>query len=472
MTRVRFAPSPTGDLHVGGLRTALYNYLYARKTGGVFVLRIEDTDRERHVSGATDSLIEMLGICGLTPDEGPGIGGDYGPYIQSERLDIYHEAAQQLIDSGNAYPCFCSQERLDQVRKEQQARGETAGYDRKCRALDKSEALKRMESEPYVIRLAVPLEGEIKHYDLVWGEVDFPLADVDDQVLMKSDGFPTYHLANVVDDASMEITHVIRGEEWLISVPKHLLLYRFLGIKPPKFAHLPLILNQDRQKLSKREGAGSVAGWLERGILPQALINYIAFLGWNPGDDREIFNLKELTDAFQLKRVNRSGSVFDPTKLGWIANEHFKRAGTAEIALLAKPFLKDTEFGALADDSLVQLIGSVQKSLHRLDELPEKLKPFSAHYPPPDEDARQWLASDGAKTVIPAILDKWKSLDEPDADALLVVVNEAGKAVGVKGKDLWMPLRVAMTGMTAGPELRVILAHLGYKEAINRLSKM
>jgi len=469
--RVRFAPSPTGDLHVGGLRTALYNVLFARQHGGTFILRVEDTDQERNIPDAHKDILRLLRLCGLEPDEGPDIGGEHAPYIQSQRLEIYRLHAQQLLDGGYAYPCFCSEERLAQAREEQRARGQVPGYDRLCRSLNSEQARQRMSQEPHVLRLKVPLEGEIKHRDLVWGDLVFPLADVDDQVLVKSDGYPTYHLANVVDDHLMGISHVIRGEEWMPSVPKHLLLYRFFGWEPPEFAHLPLILNEKRQKLSKREGTGSVIAWLDKGILPQALVNYVALLGWHPQDEREFFAFTDLIEAFDLSRVGRAGAVFDATKLEWLSGEHLKLLSIAELEAKGRPFLKDTEFADLSGEKLQPLIEAVQPGLRRLDELPQKLEAFSRTSPSPDAEALRWLKSAAAQKTLPLVLSGWQANPEAEVETLLNVVRDVGKRADIKGKDLWMPLRAALTGRTAGPELRILIAHLGAREAISRLER-
>lgn len=469
MVRVRFAPSPTGDLHVGGLRTALYNYLFARKMGGKFILRIEDTDRERHVPEAASSILNILRSCGLKPDEGPEIGGDFSPYIQSERLDHYRKAAERLIEKGFAYPCFCPQERLDEMRAKCTGKDGVFGYDRRCRDLDKSTAADRMANEPHVIRLKVPLAGEVSLRDIVWGDVVFPYSDVDDQVLIKSDGYPTYHLANVVDDIAMEITHVIRGEEWLPSIPKHLLLYQYLEAKPPQFAHLPLILNQDRHKLSKREGSGSVGSWLKQGIPPEALVNYTALLGWRTEDDREIYSLPELIAAFSLERVNRAGAVFDPVKLLWLSGEHIKKMDTAQLAQIARLFLRNTEFYELLDQSLQLLLSAVKDRIQKLDELVERLAPFGSATPQPDEEARFWLSSEIASRIFPLIIGKMKQEGYDTSESFMNAVKQIGKEANVKGKDLWMPVRAALTGRTAGPELRVIVDYIGVKRALERL---
>jgi nondiscriminating glutamyl-tRNA synthetase len=468
--RVRFAPSPTGDLHVGGLRTALYNFLFARKHEGSFILRIEDTDRERHLPNAAANILQILHRCGLNPDEGPEIGGNFGPYVQSERLDIYKQFAQKLLQDGHAYPCFCGVRSETERGETQRVAGQGAGYDRRCRSIDLGLALERMHRETHVLRLKVPLDGQVIHHDRIWGEVAFPFADVDDQVIVKSDGYPTYHLANVVDDHLMQITHVIRGEEWLPSVPKHLLLYSFLGVQPPEFAHLPLILNEHRQKLSKREGTGSVMAWLERGILPEALINYVALLGWHSSDNKDVYSLSELIQAFDLDRVNKSGGVFDPVKLEWLSGEHIRRLEIQELMDRTGDFLKGSEFATLDPDQLQVLIGSIRNNLHRFDQLANLLNPFSINKPEPNEEARVWLDSEAARRTLPLIIERWRDLSSADPETLLNQVRDVGKETTLKGKDLWMPIRVAISGLTTGPELRAIIAHLGTKETMQRLA--
>jgi glutamyl-tRNA synthetase len=471
-TRVRFAPSPTGDLHVGGLRTALYNFLFARKTGGRFILRIEDTDRERNLPDVHREILRVLQACGLTPDEGPECGGEFGPYIQSQRLELYQDHARKLLADGHAYPCFCSPEKLQQLRDEQLARNEVPGHNHVCRKIEREEAERRMQNEPYVLRLMVPLQGEIHHRDLVWGDLAFPCADLDDQVLLKSDGYPTYHLANVVDDHQMQITHVIRGEEWLPSVPKHLLLYRFFGWDPPLFAHLPLILNEKRQKLSKREGAGSVRLWLQKGIPPEALVNYLALLGWHAQEDREFYTLPDLIQDFDIARVSKTGAVFDPVKLEWLSAEHLKRFDPADLEARARPFLQQTEFADLPSPVLRNLLLSIQVKLRRLEELPALLAPFSRLQAEPDEEAKNWLKTASARAVIPEIAGRWEGAPGVDAERMLNIVREVGNAAGCKGKDLWMPIRAALTGRTTGPELRAILEYIGPAEAIARLKRV
>jgi len=320
MIRTRFAPSPTGHLHIGGLRTALYAYLFARKNNGHFILRIEDTDQTRLVEGATNHLIEMLETFNLEFDEGPGREGDFGPYIQSERSKMHQEAAQELLNKGAAYRCFCTPERLDKMREAQRAAKKAPMYDRHCLKMSETEIQEKLNSNtPYVIRLKVPYDEPIKFTDLIRKKMYFDAHLIDDQILLKSDGFPTYHLANVIDDHYMNITHVIRGEEWLPSTPKHILLYKAFGWKTPEFAHIPLILNKDKTKLSKRQNDVNVEAYLEKGYLKPAILNFISFLGWHPGsgEETEIFSLQELIEKFSLDKVHKSGAIFDIEKFNW-----------------------------------------------------------------------------------------------------------------------------------------------------------
>src|ERR1035437_8123919 len=320
--RVRFAPSPTGYLHVGGLRTALYNYLFARNRKGKFILRIEDTDRNRYVPGAVENLISTLRWAGIDYDEGPDKGGEYGPYLQSERLDIYKEHADLLIKNKKAYYCFCSSERLTSLREIQQKQNLQSMYDKHCLGLSEEEIKHNLsEGLPYVIRLNVEPGKKIKFNDHIREKVEFSSDVVDDQVLIKTDKYPTYHLANVVDDHLMKITHVIRGEEWLSSTPKHVILYEAYGWETPVFAHLPLLLNADRSKLSKRQGDVAVEDYKNKGYLKEALVNFVALLGWTAGDDREYYDIDELISKFSLDRVNKWGAVFNIEKLNWLIEE-------------------------------------------------------------------------------------------------------------------------------------------------------
>lgn len=349
MIRTRFAPSPTGYLHVGGLRTALYSYLFAKKNGGQFLLRIEDTDQERYIEGAVEKLINSLETMGITYDEGPLVDGtekgDKGPYTQSLRTELYRKHAAELIEKGHAYRCFCTRERLEEMRENQMKNKQAPMYDRCCLKLSPEEIQAKLSNgESFVIRQKIP-HTSIKFKDLVRGQMEFNGSTVDDQVLIKSDNFPTYHLANVVDDHFMEITHVIRGEEWLPSTPKHIALYEAFGWQPPQFAHLPLLLNADKSKLSKRQGDVAVEDYLKKGYLKEAIINFVAFLGWNPGggETREIFTLKELEEVFSLEKVHKSGAVFNLEKLDWFNWRWHKEMFNKEVSGYAKELESEVE---------------------------------------------------------------------------------------------------------------------------------
>ncbi len=463
---VRFAPSPTGYLHVGGHRTALYNYLFARKHGGRFILRIEDTDQSRYVKGAVENLVKSLRAMGLDWDAGPDRDDENGPYFQSQRRPIYEKEIDRILESGNAYRCFCSTERLTELRESQISAGEAPGYDGRCRNLDPEEAKKRARHEPFVIRMRVPDEGSMTFHDEIRGDVTVEFDRIDDQVLIKSDGFPTYHFANVADDHYMGITHVIRGEEWLPSLPKHLLLYEFLGWKPPVFAHLPLLLNPDKSKLSKRQGDVAVEDYLAKGYLPQALNNFLALLGWNPGDDREIFSLGELIDLFSLDRVNKAGAVFNTEKLDWMNQQYIQTMEDPAYLTEARQWLGPTVLNERGDAALL----AIKSGLTRFDELPEKLSPFvsDATLPRVGEGA-ELMASESVRTVLMALKEKLQSesIDKP-AD-FFPLMKSIQKETGVKGKNLWMPVRIALTGELHGPELGMIAYYLGKAEMIRRL---
>ena len=351
--KVRFAPSPTGFVHIGSLRTALYNYLFAKRMGGEYLLRVEDTDQTRLVEGAIENMLQAMRWAGVNHTEGVMLDengnivqkGENGPYIQSERLDIYKKYIQELLDNGKAYYCFCTKERLDEVREKQKEAGETPRYDGHCRDLTEEEVQAKIAAgKPYVIRLRLPENHVIKFNDLVRGETEFNTNDLDDQVLIKTDGFPTYHFAVVVDDHLMEITHVIRGEEWLSSTPKHVYLYEAFGWEPTTFVHLPNILNKEKKKLSKRHGDVAVEDFKKKGYLPEGLVNYVALVGWSPEDNQEIFSMEELENAFSIDRVSKSGGVFDTEKLNWVNQHYVKDADDSYLTDLAIPFLVEAGF--------------------------------------------------------------------------------------------------------------------------------
>lgn len=471
--RVRFAPSPTGYLHLGSLRTALFNYLFARHHGGKFILRIEDTDQSRKVEGAVENLTGILNDMGLNYDEGPMVGGDLGPYYQSERLDLYKKYCDELITNGHAYFAFETAEELDEMRRLQQMQGRQTMYDRRARDLTENEVKEKLESGvPYVIRLKVPLDTEVKFTDLIRGNVKIETNLIDDQVLLKSDGFPTYHLANVIDDHLMEISHIIRGEEWLTSVPKHIILYNAFGWEVPKMAHVPLILNSDKSKLSKRQGDVSTEDYLNKGYLKEALLNFMALLGWNPGEgeNREIFSKEELIERFTIERVNSAGAVFNVDKLNWMNGEYIKSYDTGKLTELLIQYLNAGGIDTSDQEKLARVVEAIKDHISRLDEAPEHAKVF---YDVVNLTANQnqIVQTETTKQVFALLISKTGIMNEITIDNFKPVVSEVQKETGIKGKNLFMPLRLALTGMEHGPELGMIAYVLGKEEVLKRLKK-
>ncbi len=468
--RTRFAPSPTGFLHVGGLRTALFNYLFAKQNKGDFILRIEDTDKSRFVKGATEGLLKILKQVGLDYDEGLDVGGDFAPYIQSERLDIYKKYSEQLITESKAYHCFCSPERLDTIREKQRAAKQPPMYDRHCLNLSDKEKQELLnKNTPHVVRLLIPRGESIKFNDLVHGEVEIKTDIIDDQVLLKSDGYPTYHLANVVDDHLMKISHVIRGEEWLPSTPKHILLYQAFGWDLPKFAHLPLLLNKDKTKLSKRQGDVAVEDYLKKGYLPEALLNFIVLLGWNPGTDEEVFSLKKLVKKFKIEQVNKSGAVFDTEKLDWLNGEYIRKMKLDELTKkCATYFDKEVDL-----EYLKKVVELEQERIKRFDEIVEKTKYFFTDKVDYETNLLIWkkLSPQEVKENLELTLktleevkdSKWnkKKLEK----VLLKMIKDNQKGTG----DILWPMRVALTGLKASPGPFEVAEVLGKEKSLKRI---
>ncbi len=470
--RVRFAPSPTGYLHVGGLRTALFNYLFAQKNNGSFILRIEDTDRKRYIPGAQEDLLKTIKEVGLDYDEGPIIGGEYGPYIQSERSDLYRKYAQELIDKGAAYYCFCTEERLEKLRNEAKENNTAVMYDGKCRNLSLEEVQEKLARNiPHVIRLKIPKEGSTVFYDVVRERVEVDNALVDDQVIIKSDGFPTYHLANVVDDHLMKISHVIRGEEWLISVPKHIFMYESLGWKVPKFVHLPLLLNPDKTKLSKRQGDVTVEDYLAKGYLPEALINFIALLGWHSSDDREFYTLEELVKAFSLKRISKSGAVFDVEKLNWMNGWYLRNLGLEYIAEKAKPYFEKAGLDISDHKKYLRVVDNARNRAVTITEMIAHSEMFYKNLTFSDED-KDIISKENTKKLFSFLIERLSSQENWSENEIKGLINETIGAVGVKGKELYFPLRLALFGEVHGPDIPTLIDILGTKEAIARLKSV
>ncbi len=471
--RVRFAPSPTGFVHIGSLRTALFNFLFARHHGGKNILRIEDTDQTRKVEGAVDNLIKNLGLLGIDFDEGPVQGGDSGPYYQSERLGIYRKYCEELVSKGAAYYAFDTPEELDEMRKLQQLEGRQTMYDRRARDLSSDEVDDNLKSgKPYVIRLKVPQNEEVRFDDLIKGTIKIETNNIDDQILMKSDGFPTYHLANVVDDHLMNITHIIRGEEWVTSVPKHILIYRALGWEVPKMAHVPLILNRDKSKLSKRQGDVAVEDYLKKGYLKEALINFIALLGWNPGEgeEEEFFNMDELVKRFTLEKVQSSGAVFNIDKLNWMNNSYIKNYDIDKLTEQSIPYFEKSGMDITDIPRLKKILTAIRVYLNKLDEIPDQIKIFTWDEIILDnENLREILETESSRKVFKALAEKFGTLDEINAENYKVMLAEVQSETGIKGKLLFKPLRIALTGSENGPELPAIAEILGKDKVIKFL---
>ncbi|MBA4406025.1 glutamate--tRNA ligase [bacterium] len=471
--RVRFAPSPTGYLHVGGLRTALYNYLFARKNNGKFILRIEDTDRNRFVEGAVENLIEALKWCGLEFDEGPNSGGQFGPYMQSQRLDIYQKYVHKLIANGHAYYCFCPPQRLEALKEEQQKQKlPQAKYDKHCLSLSKSEIEKKLaDNTQFVVRLNVESNHRIIFDDIVRERVEFDSNNVDDQVLIKSDGYPTYHLANVVDDHLMQISHVIRGEEWLSSTPKHVLLYDAFQWRRPIFAHLPLLLNPDRSKLSKRQGDVAVEDYRSKGFLKDALVNFVALLGWNAGDDQEFYLLNELIEKFSLERVNKSGAVFDIEKLSWLNAEHLRRKTDAELLFFLKEEILNSQFSILnyTDGYLLQVITAMKERVSFVKEFISK-SPYFFEAPKEYEGTavqKNWKPETPEQLQI--LRNAFASLENPVKEGYEYVLEKVAEELNIGKGKLIHPLRLAVSGMSTGPGVFDIVVILGKEEVLARI---
>ncbi len=482
--RLRFAPSPTGYVHIGSLRTALYDYLFAKQKGGEYIIRIEDTDRTRFVEGAIENLIDSMEWAGVIHDEGPMMEagrivekGGYGPYTQSERLHIYKEHIEKLLESGHAYHCFCSRERLDKIREEQKAKGEMLGYDGHCRNIPMNEAKKRIEDgESHVIRLKLPKDREIVFDDLVRGKVTMNTNDSDDQVLMKSDGFPTYHLAVVVDDYLMGITHMVRGEEWLPSTPKQILLYEAFGWELPKFAHLPNILNTEKKKLSKRHGDVAVKDFMKKGYLPEALVNYIALVGWSPEDNKEIMTMDEMIESFSFERVSKSGGVFDVDKLNWVNSHYIKEADIDRLTKLCIPYL--VEAGMLAEGEVEEkyewvkmIMETARERICYLSQISEYAKQFfGEEVKLENDDVKDVLKLEHVQDLLNTFKDKVTNAEAIDAVFGKKVFKMIQKETGIKGKNLYMPLRAALTGQLHGPDIDKVIAILGRENIQKRIA--
>lgn len=480
--RTRYAPSPTGRPHIGNMRNAIYSWLLARRHGGQFIFRLEDTDRERYDAASELAQYEALKALGLDYDEGPDIGGPYAPYVQSQRLERYQAVAEELIASGSAYRCWCDRDRLARVREERQRRNiHPFGYDRHCRHLSREEQAQRAAAGgPSVVRFAIPEEGVTQFEDLARGTVTYPNAELDDHVLLKSDGFPTYHLACVVDDHDMRITHVIRSDEWLPSTPRHVLTYRALNWEIPQLVHPPLIQGRDAQsgkvaKLSKRHGAVYVGEYLQQGYLPEALVNFLVLLGWSPGGDREVMSRAEMIDLFDPTGVNPSPSLFDADKLLWMNGVYLRALDPQELLGRAIPYLAeagliDPEPDAEIRDYLLRVIGLEQERLKLLSELPDLARFFLEEPPQYDPAAvRKRLEKPEAGPLLARAVAGLQEIEDWSAASIEAAVRAAAEESAVKAAELIHPLRVAATGRMTGPGLFEALELLGRERTLKRI---
>ncbi len=476
--RVRFAPSPTGPFHIGGARSALFNYLFARKHGGQVVLRIEDTDRERSSKDSEADIMKSLKWLGIEWDEGPDVGGDFGPYRQMERLDIYHKYVEQLFEKGYAYYCYCTEEELEAERQDLMAKGEMIRYTGKCRDLTQEdrEGLEA-EGRKAVVRFRVPDDETIDINDLVRGEVSFESSGMGDFVIIKSDGIPTYNFAVVVDDLEMEITHVIRAEEHLPNTPRQVLIWQALGAHLPEFAHVSLILGEDYSKMSKRHGATSINQYMEQGYLPEALVNFLALLGWAPEGEEEVLSMEELIAAFDLDRVSKSPAVFDMEKLQWLNGVYIRNSDLERITALALPYYQAAGYARPEPTSeeyatFTMVTGAITKYLNCLSEVPQYAAVFfEKEFAFESDEAKELLRDEQVAQVMEALESKLEALGTLTPENTKKVFKEITKELGLKGNKVYMPIRIALTGAMHGPELNDIIAVLGLEEVKRRIAR-
>lgn len=472
--RTRFAPSPTGYMHIGNLRTALYEYLIAKSQGGKFILRIEDTDQERQVEGAVDVIYNTMRMTGLKHDEGPDIGGEYGPYVQSERMGMYMDYAKELVEKGEAYYCFCTKERLESLKESNAEGAAFAKYDRHCLGLSKEEVQAKLDAgEPFVIRQKMPDSGTTTFSDVVYGDITVENTELDDQILMKADGFPTYNFANVVDDHLMHITHVVRGSEYLSSTPKYNLLYKAFGWEPPVYVHLPAVMRDAHHKLSKRHGDKSFEDLVREGYVVEAIVNYIALLGWSPSGTQEIFSLKELEENFDMAGLSKSPAIFDIKKLTWMNSEYLKAMDFDKFYALAEPKLKE----ALGDTDLdlKKIAALLQKRLETLNDIPGLVEFFKTLpeygtelYTHKKMKTNDEIALSSLEAALPVLenLADWNTTSIHDA--LMALVGE----LGIKNGQLLWPVRTALSGEPTSPGGAMELADiLGKEESLRRIRK-
>ncbi|RSK25524.1 glutamate--tRNA ligase [Bacillus sp. HMF5848] len=474
--RVRYAPSPTGHLHIGNARTALFNYLFARSQNGTFVIRIEDTDQKRNIEGGEESQLKYLKWLGMEWDESVDVGGEYGPYRQSERLPIYKQYYEELLEKGLAYKCYCTEEELEKEREEQLAKGQTPAYSKKCCSLTVSEQeAKQAEGRQASIRFKVPAGRIYSFNDLVKGDVSFESDGIGDWVIVKKDGMPTYNFAVAVDDHLMKISHVLRGDDHISNTPKQLMIYEALGWDAPQFGHMTLIVNEDKKKLSKRDETiiQFIEQYEELGYLPEALFNFIALLGWSPGGEQEIFTKDEFVSIFDVKRLSKSPAVFDRQKLTWMNNQYVKSCDLDRLIELTMPHL---ERAGLLEGKTEQwareLIELYQEKMSFAAEIVELSDVFFKDELSFDEESKEVIEGEQVPVILEALIKELESLESFEADNIKAAVKNVQKQTGQKGKNLFMPIRIAATGQMHGPDLMKSIALLGKENVINRMSKL
>ena len=470
-TRTRFAPSPTGYMHIGNLRTAIFEYLIAKHDNGDFVLRIEDTDQTRKVEGATEFIYKTLALCGFKIDEGPLNEGEYGPYVQSERIDLYKKYALELVDKGYAYYCFCTEERLNKLREVCKLNKQAFMYDGHCRELSKDEVEKRVNAgEPYVIRQKMPKEGQTIINDLVYGEVVIDNSVLEDQILLKSDGYPTYNFANVVDDHLMNITHVVRGKEYLDQTAKYNLLYDAFGWEKPVYAHVAMVLGEDGSKLSKRNGDASFMDLYDEGYLPEAIVNYLVLLGWSPESNQEVFTMEELIKEFNPKRISKSSSQYDVKKLNWFNANYIKKMEFDKYLELVLPFLKEAyDLSSKSNEWINHLVSIYQNHISYGKQIVEEVKLFFEDAISLNDECIEFMKQDGVKDTIAVFKSEIESINDWTVDNISLAINNVKEKASVKGKMLYMPIRIAVSGVMHGPELPDTIYLLGKDTVLNRL---
>lgn len=474
--KVRFAPSPTGPFHIGGARSALFNWLVARHADGTFLVRIEDTDLKRSTKESEENIKDSLKWLGMNWDEGIDVGGSHGPYRQTERLDLYKKEVQRLLDEGKAYYCYCSAEELEKSRKAQLDAGKTPIYDEHCRHLTEEEKAKyEAEGRKPVVRLKVRKDGVFAFDDMVRGHVEFQAAGVGDFIIMKSDGIPVYNFAVVIDDAFMEVTHVIRAEEHLSNTPRQLAIYEALGYKPPKFGHISLILGEDHKKMSKRHGATSVTEYRNMGYLPEAVVNYLALLGWTPKGEQEIFTEEELIKQFSMKRVSSNDAVFDINKLNWINFQYMKKLNADQLYDLIVPFLVkagyvDAAVSEEKKDWLKKVIWFMKDHIYFAGQAADELRFFFEDMPElTDEDVLAIMKEETSGKLLKAFIEDLKALETFDQAEIKKCFNACMKAQGIKGKAAYEPTRIALTGVTQGPGMFEMMELFGREKTMDRL---